>query len=179
MPVLPEVGSSSSRPGWSSPEASAALIMDSATRSLIEPVGFCPSSFAYSRTEGFGERCRSSTSGVLPTSSRREPAVRTLEPTGHGGEKDHGRAGGDFRVQPVERPDVLTLDVDVHKGRYVAVLDELRPQPGEARHEVGEQLAHGVALGAHLARTADVAAEHRWDPDQAHACAGRPEQNST
>ena len=67
--------------------------------------------------------------------------MRTLEPTGHGGEEDHGRPGGDFRVQPAERPDVLALDVDVHKGCYVAVLDELRPQPGEARHEVGEQLA--------------------------------------
>ena len=46
MPVLPEVGSSSSRPGSSSPAASAASIIDSATRSLIEPVGFWPSSFA-------------------------------------------------------------------------------------------------------------------------------------
>src|SRR5438445_11023389 len=142
MPVLPEVGSSSSRPGWSSPEASAALIMDSATRSLIEPVGFCPSSFAYSRTEGFGERCRSSTSGVLPTSSRREPAVRTLEPTGHGGEEEHGGAMLDRRIEPVERPDVLALDVDVHVRRDVAVLHELRPQTGEAGHEIEEQFPH-------------------------------------
>ena len=46
MPVLPLVGSSSSRPGSSSPEASAASIIAFATRSLIEPVGFWPSSFA-------------------------------------------------------------------------------------------------------------------------------------
>ena len=58
MPVLPEVGSSSSRPGSSSPAASAASIIASATRSLIEPVGFWPSSFAYSRTDGFGARRR-------------------------------------------------------------------------------------------------------------------------
>jgi hypothetical protein len=46
MPVLPLVGSSSARPGSSSPDASAASIIASATRSLIEPVGFAPSSFA-------------------------------------------------------------------------------------------------------------------------------------
>jgi hypothetical protein len=46
MPVLPLVGSSSSRPGVSSPDASAASIIATATRSLIDPVGFWPSSFA-------------------------------------------------------------------------------------------------------------------------------------
>ena len=46
MPVFPLVGSSSSRPGSSSPEASALSIIALATRSLIEPVGFWPSSFA-------------------------------------------------------------------------------------------------------------------------------------
>ena len=44
-PVLPDVGSSRCRPVVSSPEASAASIIDLATRSLIEPVGFWPSSF--------------------------------------------------------------------------------------------------------------------------------------
>src|SRR5437764_5810833 len=78
MPVLPEVGSSSSRPGSSSPAASATSIIPSATRSLIEPVGFWPSSFAYRRTDGFGARRRSSTSGVLPTSSSREDATAEL-----------------------------------------------------------------------------------------------------
>jgi hypothetical protein len=46
IPVFPLVGSRSARPGSSSPEASAASIIALATRSLIEPVGFCPSSFA-------------------------------------------------------------------------------------------------------------------------------------
>ena len=40
MPVLPEVGSSRCRPAVSSPVASAASIIDRATRSLIEPEGF-------------------------------------------------------------------------------------------------------------------------------------------
>ena len=52
MPVLPLVGSSSIRPGASSPDASAASTIDFATRSFVEPVGFCPSSFAYSRDPG-------------------------------------------------------------------------------------------------------------------------------
>src|ERR1700761_4701302 len=99
MPVLPDVGSSSLRPGSSSPAASAASIMASATRSLIEPVGFWPSSFAYSRTDGFGVSRGSSTSGVLPTRSRGEPALRRLDPTGHGGEKDHGGAVAHRRVE--------------------------------------------------------------------------------
>ena len=46
MPVFPLVGSSNRRPGSSSPEASAASIIAFAIRSLIEPVGFWPSSFA-------------------------------------------------------------------------------------------------------------------------------------
>ena len=46
MPVFPLVGSSSRRPGSSSPDASALSIIALATRSLIEPVGFWPSSFA-------------------------------------------------------------------------------------------------------------------------------------
>src|SRR2546423_13623053 len=172
MPVLPEVGSSSSRPGSSSPAASAASIMPSATRSLIEPVGFWPSSFAYRRTDGFGARRRSSTSGVLPTSSSREPAVRRLEPTGHGGEEDDRGAVLDGRLEPVERPDVLSLDVDVHERRDVVVLDELRPQRREAGHEVEEELAHGVALGGNLTDAADLAAQHRGNADPAHAWAG-------
>jgi hypothetical protein len=46
IPVLPLVGSSSLRPGLSSPAASASSIIAFATRSLIEPVGFWPSSLA-------------------------------------------------------------------------------------------------------------------------------------
>jgi hypothetical protein len=42
IPVLPLVGSSSSCPGF----RSAASTIASATRSLIDPVGFCPSSLA-------------------------------------------------------------------------------------------------------------------------------------
>ena len=69
MPVLPLVGSRRRRPGSSSPEDSAASSIAFAMRSLIEPLGFWPSSFAYRRTEGFGESRGSSTIGVDPTRS--------------------------------------------------------------------------------------------------------------
>src|SRR5918998_2656019 len=103
MPVLPLVGSSSSRPGSSSPRASAASIIALATRSLIEPVGFCPSSFAYRRTPGFGLRRASSTSGVFPTRARSDPGV-ALTSTGHGGKQDHRLAVLDRRLEALERP---------------------------------------------------------------------------
>ena len=87
MPVLPLVGSSSSRPGSSSPEASASSIIFFATRSLIDPVGFCPSSFAKICTPFFGESRGSSTSGVLPISSSTEweSGLVATRATGHRG----------------------------------------------------------------------------------------------
>src|SRR5713226_7524710 len=103
MPVLPLVGSRSSRPCSSSPEASAASIIAFATRSLIDPVGFSPSSFAYRRTDGFGVSRLSSTSGVLPTRERRLSATSGLGTAGHGREQDHGRAVRDRRLEAVER----------------------------------------------------------------------------
>src|SRR3954462_14344288 len=66
MPVLPEVGSRIVWPGRISPFSSASSISERATRSLTEPVGLNDSSLAQMRTPGFGDRRRSSTSGVLP-----------------------------------------------------------------------------------------------------------------
>src|SRR3989442_10662858 len=103
MPVLPLVGSSSSRPGCSSPDVSAASIIAFAPGSLIDPVGFWPSSLAKMRTDGFGASRLSSTSGVFPTRERRLSATRgALDTAGHGGEQDHGRAVLDGGVEAVE-----------------------------------------------------------------------------
>ena len=88
---------------------------------------------------------------------------------GHRREEDHGRAVRDRRVEPVERAHVLALDVDVHERRDLVVLDELRAQAGEARHQVVEQLAHGVAGGGHLALAARLGAKRRWNADGRHA----------
>src|SRR5690242_10444262 len=117
MPVLPLVGSSSSCPGSSC----AASTIATATRSLIEPVGFWPSSFAKSLTPGFGDRRGSSTSGVFPTSSRSECAGSA---TCHRGQEDHGRAVVDGRLEAVLGADVLALDVDVHERRELLVLEQ-------------------------------------------------------
>jgi hypothetical protein len=46
IPVLPEVGSRIVWPGSIAPSASAASIIERATRSLTEPVGLRPSSLA-------------------------------------------------------------------------------------------------------------------------------------
>src|SRR5437588_4791557 len=180
MPVFPLVGSRSSRPGCNSPAASAASIIALATRSLIEPVGFSPSSFAYMRTDGFGVSRLSSTSGVLPTRERRLSATSGLRTAaGHGREQDHRGAECDRRLDAGERAHVFALDVDVHEGGDVVVLDELRAQPGKAGHQVVEQLAHGATGSGNLALAAGLYAKRGWDSNCRHACVGLPEQNST
>src|SRR5437016_1256560 len=115
MPVLPLVGSITCAPGSSCAESSIAF----ATRSLIGPGGFWPSSFAWTRTDGFGEKRRTSTSGVLPIRSRSEDAGASA--TRHRGQQDHGRRFSDGRFEPLARADVLALDVDVHERRDAAV----------------------------------------------------------
>src|SRR6266568_7434930 len=69
MPVLPEVASMSVSPGLIVPRFSASTTIDSAGRSLTDPAGLLPSSFASRTLEVCpGRRC-SRTSGVLPTVS--------------------------------------------------------------------------------------------------------------
>src|SRR6185369_10569320 len=74
MPVLPDVESRIVFPALSAPEASPASIIFFAGRSLTEPPGLKPSSFAKSRTPGATpSRTRPiSTSGVLPIRSSTE-----------------------------------------------------------------------------------------------------------
>src|SRR5947208_8715167 len=90
MPVFPLVASSSTLSGVSSPDASADSIIFLAIRSLSDPVGLSPSSFAHSRTDGFGDIRGMPTSRVLPIASRmsadRMPAIipGAASPTGQG-----------------------------------------------------------------------------------------------
>src|SRR3954447_14064295 len=130
------------------------------------------------RTPAFGVSRFSSTSGVLPTSSRRLPATVRLGATGHRGEEDHCRPGRDRRVETVERAYVLAFDIDVDERGDVVVLHELRAQPGEPRHQVVEQLAHRPAVGGHLALAADFGAKSGGYANCRHACVGLPWQNS-
>src|SRR5436190_17892687 len=167
MPVFPLVGSSSPRPGSSSPAASAVSIIERATRSLIDPVGFSPSSFAYRPTSGLGDSRVSSTSGVLPIRSRMLGAV-TLA-TGHSRQQDDGVALGDLRLEAAAGANVLALDVDVHERRQLLVLEQLSAQRGELAHQVVEQFADVLALGQHLALAVGLGAQRGGDPDDAHA----------
>ncbi len=64
-PVLPAVASMMVPPGFRLPSRSAASIMDSAIRSLIEPPGLRFSSLRNSR-QGPVSKLRTSTIGVLP-----------------------------------------------------------------------------------------------------------------
>src|SRR6202158_1664766 len=69
MPVFPLVASIRVSPRWLSPRFSASTIIDKAGRSLTEPAGLLPSSLASITLLAFPTRCRSCTSGVLPTVS--------------------------------------------------------------------------------------------------------------
>src|SRR5712692_2574956 len=132
------------------------------------------------RTDGLGASRLSSTSGVLPTRERRLSATTgALDTAGHGGEQDHGRAVLNAGVEAVESAHVFALHVDVHERRKLLVFDELRAQAGEARYQVVEELAHGLADRGNLARAAGLGAKRGRNANGRHAGVGRPEQNST
>src|SRR6476620_8917931 len=97
---------------------------------------------------------RSSTRGVLPTSSRRFGATR-VSATGHRRQQDHRRSRSDLGVDPVARAYVLALDVDVHERGQAPVLHELRAERWKAARQVVEQLTHGLAFRGDLALAAD------------------------
>src|SRR3954471_24176753 len=167
MPVFPLVGSSSSRPGSSSPEASAASIIALATRSLIDPVGFWPSSLAKMRTPSLGERRCNSTSGVLPTRSSSEVTVR-LGTAGHGREEHQGGAVPHGGLQAVEGADVLALEEDVDERRDRLALEHLPAQRRIAACQVVQHLAHRGAVGYDRALAVDGRAERRGDANCRH-----------
>src|SRR6476659_404795 len=179
MPVFPLVGSSRRVPGRRSPEASPASSIAFATRSLIEPDGFWPSSFATMRTPGLGERRESSTSGVDPTRSRSDAAIVLESATRHGGEEDHLVSGADARLEPVAGADVLAADEHVHERRELPVLQELRGEQRVALDEVVEHLSHRRAIGCELARATDLGAERGWDAHGRHQIRTGALQNST
>src|SRR5947209_2773205 len=119
-------------------------------------------------TPAFGVRRASSTSGVLPTRSSSEGW--SLAATGHRGQEDHGLPLSHGSVEPVEGAHVLALDVDVHERRDLAVvLEDLAAEAGEARREVLEDRADGLALRGNLPLAADLGAQRGGNPDGGHA----------
>src|SRR5690349_21783281 len=108
MPVLPDDGSRIVEPGARTPSCSASSIIFSAMRSLDEPPGFWPSSFAQIFTAGFGDSWCTPTSGVLPISPRTESCLGTRSRAARdGGDDRHDVAVGERGVEPVEVPDVV------------------------------------------------------------------------
>src|SRR5947209_1631276 len=95
------------------PSRSAASTIASAMRSFTEPPGFWPSSLTRRRTAGFGLSSVTSTIGVLPIRSSTDRATATPLPAGDGGQDRHDVAVGDLRIELVEVPDVLVVQVDV------------------------------------------------------------------
>ncbi len=79
IPVLPEVGSTITvRPGSIRPSASAASIIATPIRSLIEPPGLNHSSLATSSASRPDPTRRSATIGVSPTTPEASAAIRSV-----------------------------------------------------------------------------------------------------
>ena len=70
--MLPDVGSKIVSPGFNDPSLSAASIIESAARSLTEPVGLRSSILAHNRTFGDGDNFGKPINGVWPTESASE-----------------------------------------------------------------------------------------------------------
>jgi hypothetical protein len=79
--VLPDDDSRMIEPGCRSPSFSASSTIHLAARSLTDPPGFWPSSFATMRTAGLGLRAETSTMGVLPMRSRIESCTTNVSPS--------------------------------------------------------------------------------------------------
>src|SRR5688572_6311469 len=168
MPVLPDDGSMIVWPGCRVPSASAASIIAFAMRSLTLPAGFWLSSLAQSFTRGFGLSTLTSTSGVSPMSSEIEPyrATASGHPARDRGEDRDLVAVGQLRVELVEVPHVLVVDVDVDELVELAVVAQhVAPQPGVADAHRLEHLADRGAVDGDGRLAAGVGAQHRGDAD--------------
>src|ERR1039458_7336265 len=123
MPVLPDEGSMriwSGWPGLRMPSLSAISIIDSATRSLTDPPGVCPST------------PRNSPAPIRP---------RPDSAPGHGRQDRDLGAIGDGRVQALQVPHVIVVHVDV---------DELVQRPVVLHHLARQTWLLGQTLGQHV-----------------------------
>src|SRR6516165_1386327 len=164
MPVFPDVGSNntwSGSPGASTPRCSASSIIASATRSLTDPPGFCPSSFRYRRAEGLGLSALTSTSGVLPMRSRIDGYRVTASSeqrnsgsgpstAGDGGQDRHLGAVWHRRVQALEVAHVVVVDVNVHElVQRTLVREHLARHARVLGHQLAKDLADRGPVDAH------------------------------
>src|SRR5919108_1520719 len=178
IPVLPEVGSRITEPGWSRPSFSAWATMKNAARSLTEPVGFLSSSLAHSRTSPdpagtAGESRGSPTRGVWPRESSRFSyrmnPIRSVSiwcsarAAGHRGQDGHRVPVLDRGLQAGQEPDVLVVQVHVDEAPQAAVVDQPVAQAAVPLVQVGEQLAERGAGPLDLLGAVGVRAQDRRD----------------
>ena len=77
--MFPLVGSTMVIPGFSMPDASAAVTIDSAVLSFTLPAGLADSSFAHTSTPFGGATRFSLTTGVSPTTSSIVSPLRAVD----------------------------------------------------------------------------------------------------
>src|SRR5690625_3448590 len=126
-------------PGCMTSAASAESNILSAGMTCTEPVGLRSSSLAHRRTSVDGDNDGSPTSGVLPTDARRESyriVVGALRSTGHGGKHRDRVALANWRLEAVEEPYVLVVEVDVDETAQRPVFDQPVPQAGMPQLEI-------------------------------------------
>src|SRR5262245_30517109 len=129
------------------------------------------------RTPG-GERRCNSTTGVLPIRSSSEaattPVLLAAIPARHRGQEHDRRALADGCVQPVARPYVLAVHVEVDVGADLAAVVDPVAERREPRREILEQLPQRRPGRLDLLRAPGLLTEHGGNPDDTHRV-----QNST
>src|SRR5262245_9920885 len=120
----------------------------------------------------------SSTRGVDPTRSSSDRGT-VLASTSHRREQDELIPVRHRRLQAVPGADVLAAEVDVHEGRKLAVLEQLRGERWVALDEVVDDLGDRGALRVELARAADLGAQRGRDANGSHQTSTGALQNST
>src|ERR1700736_2827780 len=132
MPVLPEVESRITLPGRSSPRSSPTSIILRAARSLTDPPGLKPSSFARIRTPGRSRPAVSrviSSIGVLPISSSTLPAraigtIVRLASAGDGWDDRDVVAILDLRFKLAQETDIVAVQIDIYEAPQFALFVE-------------------------------------------------------
>ena len=168
IPVFPLVGSRSSRPGSSSPEASALSIIAFATRSLMRAGRILALELRVEADARMGRKAGQLDERRVADRLEERRSQRALAAR-HRRQEDHGRALAHRRVEALERAHVFAVQVDVDEGGDpVAVLEHLVAEAREAVGEIAEHLAERSAGGLDLARAADLVSQRRRDADADH-----------
>ena len=116
---------------------------------------------------------RSSTSGVSPIRSSTDDAIESvatsMSPPAIAGSRITVAPSCDRRLEPVERPHVFVVDVDVDEGRDLTVVEELARESGIGAREIVENLGHGAAARVDLPRAAYLCTQRRRDANCGHS----------